>query len=206
MRRRRFGAIGIVVIDGLACCELVLVRIGTGPFGEIGCRSNSDQACQPVAQFHAGEQHQPAAHRRSDDHDLSFDFRVDQRQHLLSPPRQGSVSKAATALTASGIIEQQAGPALPTGPVEHGGGLAACHVGHVAGQEDQSGAGPTDMAIGDASPVGHGELLGVEHGGRCRPATCRLQVFQKNSKSSTSGSSAHMVFSASNSSSVMAGG
>ena len=106
------------------------------PLREIRRGGDADQARQPITQRQARQQHQPAAHRRADQHHPAQASGSDQRQNLVAPARQRAIGEIARAFSASRIIEEQARPPVRLRPVEHGSRLAAGHVGHVTGQED----------------------------------------------------------------------
>ncbi len=90
-------------------------------------------------------------------------MRREQFQHLVPPAGQGALGKVALAFPAARVVEQQAGPAMGHGPVEHRAGLAAGHVAHVAGQEHQRRPVTGIVPKGDPAAIGQGMETGFAH-------------------------------------------
>ena len=68
-----------------------LLRGVVTPAGEVGRCGYADQARQARAQPARDEEHQPSAHRRADQDDLSAEPRPDDGDGFFGPPRQRPV-------------------------------------------------------------------------------------------------------------------
>src|SRR3546814_9663686 len=65
-----------------------------------------------------------------------FRLRINQVETVPAPVEQRLLGEQSVRRAAARIVEQQAGPPFGRGPGEQRARLAAIHVGHIAGQED----------------------------------------------------------------------
>ena len=163
MCRHGFGAIGVVLEHRPARREFGLLLRRRAPIGKVRRGGNPDQRVDLRGDRQRGQQHQPPAHRRSDQRDRSRTMRRDQRQQFLAPARQRAIGKVPAAEAAARIVQQQAGAAVVPRPVEHRAGLAPRHVGFVARQEHQCGADSSGVVKSNLAPIGHGVKAGIGH-------------------------------------------
>jgi hypothetical protein len=134
------------------------LRVAEPPVSEIGCRCDTDHPDDLARACKRRKQHDPPAHRRSDQHHRPCN-QIDHRQRIVPPIGERLILERAVALTAPGIVEPERRAALFARPLLDRDGLGPAHVGRIAGQKHDGRAAAFGPAIGDARAVGAFEIL-----------------------------------------------